>query len=201
MHTQGTEGFGCGACCGGLARYICVSNTGQRRPEPLANSARAMVKCSCQARSLEGANAKRAECRGANSTKSRGQARETSLPAQSRGVVHRQFPPKRHRGSLDLAAVRPQRLDQPRCGGQAPPNRRGQERVGCVIELHLNHNGAGPRAITFSDPSGSGRCSVLASSHGAVSHISASAGVVSTTGIALLCTAPTSAFASVVRNP
>src|SRR5450755_1785612 len=57
-----------------------------------------------------------------------------------------------------------------------------------------------PRATILSTPSGGGRCSLRASSGGAVIHVSTSSGVVRITGIAFGWTAPTSAFGSVVRN-
>jgi hypothetical protein len=57
-----------------------------------------------------------------------------------------------------------------------------------------------PRATIRSAPSGSGRCSLRASSGDEVIQVSTSSGVVRITGIALGWIAPTSAFGSVVRN-
>ena len=57
-----------------------------------------------------------------------------------------------------------------------------------------------PRATILSVPSGSGLCSIKASSDGPVIQVSTSSGVVRITGIAFGWMAPTSAFGSVVRN-
>jgi len=57
-----------------------------------------------------------------------------------------------------------------------------------------------PVATIRSEPSGSGRCKALASSHGARIHTSCSSALVKITGIAFGCTRPTSAFGSVVRK-
>ncbi|TWB03592.1 hypothetical protein FBZ96_10263 [Bradyrhizobium stylosanthis] len=57
-----------------------------------------------------------------------------------------------------------------------------------------------PRVTIFSAPSASGRCSLSASSAGAVIHVSTSSGVVRIAGIAFGWMAPTSAFGSVVKK-
>jgi hypothetical protein len=57
-----------------------------------------------------------------------------------------------------------------------------------------------PVATIFSAPSGSGRCSASASSHGARSQTSCSSVVVMITGIAFGCTRAASAFGSQVRD-
>jgi hypothetical protein len=80
-----------------------------------------------------------------------------------------------------------------------------RSRDGRVARRRPNYAGATgssftPRATIRSDPSGNGRCSVRASSGGAVIQVSTSSGVVRITGIAFGWTAPTSAFGSVVWN-
>ena len=50
-------------------------------------------------------------------------------------------------------------------------------------------------------PFGNGRCSLSASSAGAVIYVSISSGVMRMTGMALGCTGPTTSLGAVVRNP
>ena len=74
---------------------------------------------------------------------------------------------------------------------------RGQSSVRPLDDVLL----LAPRATMRSTPLSSGRCSALASAQGAVSQVTHSDASVRIAGIAWGWIAPTSAFASVVRNP
>src|SRR3569833_1282775 len=74
-------------------------------------------------------------------------------------------------------------------------------RVGSPLDefVHVDGSSLAPRATIFSTPSGKGRCSAFASSHGARSQASYSSADVRITGIAFGWIGATTAFGAVVR--